>query len=99
VFDVIARQHPDGILGRTVIGGTFNNVPDSPLMNQMRAVGFSDPFAGLPLELSATLVRAGVPPARLDYVWLRNLTPSEGVLVLDSTASDHRLAVVGLLVE
>lgn len=99
VFDTIARQHPDGVLGRTIIGGTFNNVPDSPLMDPMRAVGFSDPFAGLPLELSATLMRAGVPPARLDYLWLRNLTPSEGVLVLDSAASDHRLAVVGLLVE
>jgi endonuclease/exonuclease/phosphatase (EEP) superfamily protein YafD len=99
IFQIIADQHPNGVLGRTVIGGTFNNVPDSPLLQQMEAVGFSDPFAGLPLELSATLVRSGVPQARLDYVWLRNLTPSEGVLVLDSSASDHRLAVTGVLVE
>jgi len=99
IFQIIADQHPNGVLGRTVFGGTFNNVPDAPLMDQIRAVGFIDPFAGLPLEVSATLVRSGVPRARLDYLWLRNLTPAEGVLVLDSNASDHRMAVTGILVE
>ncbi len=96
IFATIASHHPNGVLGRTVLGGTFNNVPDSDLLQQVRAAGFSDPFAGLPIELSATLVREGLPPARLDYVMLRNLAPAEGVLVLNSPASDHRLAVTGV---
>jgi endonuclease/exonuclease/phosphatase family metal-dependent hydrolase len=99
IFQIIESQHPNGVLGRTIIGGTFNNVPDSPLVQRMREVGFIDPFAGMPVELGATLVRSGVPRARLDYLWLRNLSPAEGVLVLDNPASDHRLAVAGILVE
>ncbi|MFQ3567584.1 MAG: endonuclease/exonuclease/phosphatase family protein [Aggregatilineales bacterium] len=98
IFAIIAAHHPTGVLGRTVIGGTFNNVPDSPLMMSLRDAGFTDPFAGLPLEISATLVRSGVPRARFDYLWLRNLTAAEGVLVLDSAASDHRMLVAGVLV-
>lgn len=96
IFAAIASQHPNGVLGRTILGGTFNNVPDSDLLDQVRAAGFSDPFSGLPIELSATLVRQGLPPARIDYVMLRNLSPAEGVLVLNSSASDHRLAVTGV---
>ena len=99
IFGIIASHHPGGVLGRTVLGATFNNVPDSPLMQQVSAAGFTDPFAGLPIELSATLVRSGVPLARFDYLWLRNLPASEGVLVLDTAASDHRLAVSGVLIE
>ncbi len=88
----VALHNPGGILGRTVIGGTFHNVPDSPLAAQMRAAGFDDPFAGLPLELSATLWRTGVPRVRFDYLWLRRLGRlSAGVL--DTNASDHRMAV------
>ena len=96
VFGAIASQHPNGVLGRTVLGGTFNNVPDSDLLDQVRAAGFSDPFSSLPIELSATLVRQGLSPARIDFLLLRNLSPAEGVLVLDSPASDHRLAVTGV---
>jgi endonuclease/exonuclease/phosphatase family metal-dependent hydrolase len=99
MFNIIASHHPGGVLGRTVLGGTFNNVPDSPLMQQLRASGFSDPFAGYPLELGATLVRSGVPHAVFDYIWLRNLPIGEGALVLDSAASDHRLAVVSVVIE
>ncbi len=96
IFDLIASHHPNGVLGRTVLGGTFNNVPDSTLLQQVRAAGFIDPFGGMPLELAASLVREGLPPARIDYLLLRNLAPAEGVLVLNSAASDHRLAVTGV---
>jgi len=92
----IAADHPDGVLGRTVIGGTYNNVPDSPLVTQMRAIGFSDPFAGLPLELSATLWRTNI-RAQVDYLWLRNLTPL-GAIVMDGNASDHRMAVADVII-
>jgi endonuclease/exonuclease/phosphatase (EEP) superfamily protein YafD len=98
LFQLISAHHPGGVLGRTVIGGTFHNVPDSPLLAQMRAAGFEDPFAGLPLQLSATLVRAGVPQVRFDYLWLRNLGRlSAGVL--ETAASDHRMAVAEVAVE
>ncbi len=96
LFGIIGSQHPNGVLGRTVLGGTFNNVPDSDLLAQVRAAGFTNSFAGLPIELSATLVRQGIDPARIDYVLLRGLSPAEGVLVLNSAASDHRLAVTGV---
>lgn len=96
LFGIIASQHPNGVLGRTILGGTFNNVPDSDLLAQVRAAGFTDSFAGLPIELSATLVRQGLAPARIDFVLLRGLSPAEGVLVLNSAASDHRLAVTGV---
>ena len=95
LFGVVAAHHPGGVLGRTVIGGTFNNVPDSDLLAQMRIAGFEDPFAGYPIELGATFVRSGLPRARFDYIWLRNLS-SVGVGVSNTTASDHRLAVVGV---
>lgn len=99
IFTIIARHHPGGVLGRTVLGGTFNNVPDSPLIQQLRAAGFSNPFAGHPLETGATLVRSGVSRTVFDYIWLRNLPVGEGASVLESSASDHRLAVVDVFIE
>ncbi len=95
IFAVFIRQPCSAALGRTVIGGTIHNVPDSPLVEQMKNAGFSDPFAGLPLELSATFVRSGISPARFDYLWTCNL-PSRGAIVLTDSPSDHRLAVAGV---
>ncbi len=95
LFRVVASHHPNGVLGPTVIGGTFFNVPDSDLLQQMRVANFQDPFAGYALELGATFSRVGLPRARFDYLWLRNLSPG-GVNVDPSPASDHRLAVTGV---
>ncbi|MCK6578225.1 MAG: hypothetical protein L6Q98_09000 [Anaerolineae bacterium] len=83
-------------LGRAVLGGTMHNVPDSPLLQTVRSAGFSDPFAGLPIEVSATFARQGQPRARFDYLLLCNL-PSEGVGVLNTEASDHRIAYAGVV--
>ena len=96
IFSVYVKQACGAPLGRTVIGGTMHNVPDSPLAEQMKNAQFSDPFAGLPIELSATFVRTGFPPARFDYLWTCNL-PSIGAIVLPDPPSDHRLAVAGLV--
>ncbi len=96
IFAVYVRQACNASLGRTIIGGTMYNVPDSPLADQMRNAQFSDPFAGLPLELSATFVRTGFPAARFDYLWTCNL-PSLGAGVLSDPPSDHRLAVADLV--
>ncbi len=93
VFATISAHHPDGNLGRMVIGGTFNNVPDSPLITQLRNAGFRDPLAELPPELQATLWRVGLPRVRLDYLWVRSML-TLGAVVMDSAASDHRMAVV-----
>jgi endonuclease/exonuclease/phosphatase family metal-dependent hydrolase len=93
IFSLITAQHPpDGQLGRTVIGGTFHNVPDSDLIQRMRDSGFVDHFAGMPLELSATFWRTGQ-RARLDYLWTTRLQVI-GHGVSDARASDHRLAVI-----
>ncbi|MEO0563894.1 MAG: endonuclease/exonuclease/phosphatase family protein, partial [Chloroflexota bacterium] len=57
VIAIIGQHHPDRQLGRTILGGTFNNVPDSDLIRSVDARGFSDPFAGSSVERSATLTR------------------------------------------
>lgn len=95
IFSPIAAQFPGDVLSRsrTVIGGTFNNVPDSELITRMRVSGFTDPFAGVPVDLAATFWRTGQ-RARLDYLWTTNALPLEGQLVIDNPASDHRLAVI-----
>lgn len=91
----ISADHPGGVVGRVVLGGTFNNTPDSPVYDLLVQTGFSDPFDGMPLERSATLWRGEALMARFDYLWLRNVLPT-GRAVLESDASDHRLAVVEL---
>jgi endonuclease/exonuclease/phosphatase family metal-dependent hydrolase len=94
IVAIIGQHHPDRQLGRTVLGGTFNNVPDSDLIQSIDTRGFSDPFAGSTIERSATLRRTGV-NARVDYVWIYPEL-AEGVGVIDSNASDHRLAFVSV---
>ncbi|MBN2471671.1 MAG: endonuclease/exonuclease/phosphatase family protein [Anaerolineae bacterium] len=95
VLGIISVDHPGGVVGRVVLGGTFNNTPESPLYRQLTDVGFSDPFDGMAPDRSATLLRGGTLIARFDYLWLRNVLPA-GRAVLESDASDHRLAVVEL---
>lgn len=92
-FAFIAGDHPGGNLGRIVIGGTFNNTPTSPLIQQMRDTGFVDPFAGLPIELSGTLWRTGL-RARLDYLWVRPPLLATSAIAIANNASDHRMAVI-----
>jgi endonuclease/exonuclease/phosphatase (EEP) superfamily protein YafD len=95
IFTILARHYPDGNPGRMLMGGTFNNIPNSALGDQMRAAGFRDPFAGQANDLSATLWRTGYPRVRLDYLWVwRNSLVPIGALTIDSGASDHRLAVI-----
>lgn len=95
MLGIIAADHPDGNLGRMVVGGTFNNTPSSPLADKLRAAGFVDPFAGLPLELSATLWRTGI-RARVDFLWVRPPLLATSAGVMDTYPSDHRMAVVEL---
>lgn len=80
-------------LGRIVVGGTFNNVPSSDLILRMRQTSLTNPFADQPQATSHTFVQTSR-RARLDYLFT-NLLPL-GAVVIDSSASDHRLAVVSL---
>ncbi|MDQ7027613.1 MAG: endonuclease/exonuclease/phosphatase family protein [Anaerolineae bacterium] len=106
ILDIIARHVEDDYgqqLGRALLGGTFNNVPSSPLIQRMYDTPFIDPFAGTNLTLSATLRRANLPPARYDYLWLwsQTLQPSGTNVMNDRpahAASDHRLAVVEIII-
>lgn len=99
IFTILSSRHPDGNLGRMVIGGTFNNIPTSPLADQMRAAGFVDPLAGLPIELNATLWRIGYPRVQLDYLWVwRRSLVSLGAQTINTAASDHRMAVIEALI-
>lgn len=92
---ISANSGPSGTLGRLVIGGTFNNVPDSDLIAQMKATGLVDPFESQPPTESYTLSQTGR-RARLDYLWTNML--ALGAVTIDSRASDHALAVVGVQV-
>jgi endonuclease/exonuclease/phosphatase family metal-dependent hydrolase len=73
-------------------GGDFNSTPDSPVHARIAAAGFVDPFVELGLEPAPT-DPADDPRKRIDFVWLRALTPVDGEVV-DSLASDHRMVVV-----
>lgn len=95
IFAIISADHPTGNFGRLVLGGTFNNTPTSPLIQQMRDSGFRDPFAGQPAISSYTLDRANL-QARVDYLWLRPPLQELSAGVMDSRASDHRMAVIEL---
>ncbi len=94
ILGIIEAHHSSGILGRTVLGGTFNNVPDSDLIMLLQSTIFRDAFAGQPLDDSFTVERTGL-RARLDYLWVANLTV-EGAIVMDGDGSDHRMAVIGV---
>lgn len=83
-------------IGRYVLGGTFNNVPSSDLVTTLtRIPGLNDPFAD-ENPVNATTFRQVGRSARFDYL-LTNML-ALGRLVLETDASDHRLAVIGVSV-
>ncbi|MBZ0275941.1 MAG: endonuclease/exonuclease/phosphatase family protein, partial [Anaerolineae bacterium] len=90
IFSIISARHPNVNRERILVGGTFNNTSTSDLIARMRAASFSDPFAGVPLELAATLIRTDL-QARVDYLWLRNPLLLCGNGRMDTLASDHRM--------
>jgi endonuclease/exonuclease/phosphatase family metal-dependent hydrolase len=80
--------------GRTpaVFGGDFNSVAGSPVTGEIIAAGFVDPFTetgSIPAPNTSPAVN---PSERIDYVWIRGVTPLEA-WVPESIASDHRMVV------
>lgn len=78
--------------GPAAFGGDFNSTSDSPVYARIQGAGFVDPSVSLGLAPPPTSP-AITPTKRIDFVWLRDLSPLAARL-LDSTASDHRLVVV-----
>ncbi len=78
---------------RVTFGGDFNAESDSPVVKAVLAAGFADPFLTLGIDPAPLTSPAIQPDSRIDYVWLRGLSPS-AAQVADSLASDHRLVVV-----
>ena len=78
--------------GPAVFGGDFNSAPDSPVYAQVAEAGFVDPFVALGLGSPPTDPAIN-PSERIDFVWVRDLTPVAAE-VSEALASDHRLVVV-----
>jgi endonuclease/exonuclease/phosphatase family metal-dependent hydrolase len=74
-------------------GGDFNNGPESSVSISIRQAGFEDPFITLGVEPPPLTDPAINPTKRIDFVWLRGLTP-RSAWVSESLASDHRMVVV-----
>jgi endonuclease/exonuclease/phosphatase family metal-dependent hydrolase len=74
--------------GPACLAGDLNSSPDSPTYRRLVEAGFGDPFRELGLGDVPT-DPASAPDERIDYVWLRELTPLAAG-VPDSLASDHR---------
>lgn len=100
----INANNPDGRLGRMILGGTFNNIPDSDVIRTLAdTIGFIDHFAGRQSELVSTFRRTGI-TARLDYLWTtvsNNFQVVASDVINDRSrqsiprqASDHMLAVI-----
>jgi endonuclease/exonuclease/phosphatase family metal-dependent hydrolase len=68
--------------------GDLNSPPGSPTYRRLAEAGFSDPFRALGLGDVPT-DPALLPRERIDYTWLRALTPVAAG-VPESLASDHR---------
>ena len=78
--------------GPAVFGGDFNSTPDSPVYAQIAGAGLTDPFVTLGLGSPPT-DPAVDPTKRIDFVWLRDLTPVAAE-VSEALASDHRMVMV-----
>jgi endonuclease/exonuclease/phosphatase family metal-dependent hydrolase len=75
-----------------VFGGDFNSIPDSPVTRAIMKAGFVDPFVELGIIPAPNTSPAVHPSERIDYVWIRGLTPIDA-WVPDSLASDHRMVL------
>ncbi|NIS82507.1 MAG: hypothetical protein GTO14_20390 [Anaerolineales bacterium] len=76
-----------------VFGGDFNAEPDEAVVQAVLAAGFVDPFIELGIDPAPPTSPAIDPDSRIDYVFVRGLTPTRA-WVSESLASDHRLVVV-----
>jgi endonuclease/exonuclease/phosphatase family metal-dependent hydrolase len=83
--------------GPAIFGGDFNSRPDSPVYAQIAGAGLTDPFVTLGLGSPPTDPAVN-PTKRIDFVWLRDLTPVAAE-VSEALASDHRMVVVEIKIQ
>lgn len=96
VFAIIAEDYPNGIVGqRIIVGGIFNTIAESVVVDYLESVGFHNPFAGLSSGQSATL-RTPTPQSRMDYLWTRNMSPLS-VGVIENPGDERGMAVIEIL--
>jgi endonuclease/exonuclease/phosphatase family metal-dependent hydrolase len=74
-------------------GGDFNAEEDEPVPQAVVQAGFGDPFTLLGQTPAPLTDPAVGPDQRIDYVWLRGLSPIRA-WVADTLASDHRMVVI-----
>jgi endonuclease/exonuclease/phosphatase family metal-dependent hydrolase len=86
-LDFIGEQTP------SAFGADFNAHYGDPEMEAVRNAGFVDPFTELGIDPIPNTSPAVQPDHRIDFVWVRGLTPV-GAWVSESLASDHRMVVV-----
>jgi endonuclease/exonuclease/phosphatase family metal-dependent hydrolase len=79
-----------------MFGGDFNAESGSPVIQAVQAAGFIDPFGALGIDPIPPTDPAINPQERIDFVWLRGLTPVNA-WVPESLASDHRMVVVEIV--
>ncbi len=72
IFGFISQNDSAQETSRTIVGGTYNNVPGTDIYQYM-ASQFIDPLAGLQAEKAVTLKLVNGSAARVDYLWLRNI--------------------------
>ncbi len=82
-----------GIRTPAVFGSDFNARYEDPESEMIRKAGFVDPFTQLNIDPIPNTSPAIQPEKRIDFVWIRDLTPTEA-WVSESLASDHRMVVV-----
>jgi len=91
IFGMINQLDP-GLTTGVILGGTFNNVPTSDLYLRTKQL-FFDPFEGQAAEKTITWQLVNNITSRVDYLWLRGITPL-GAQIVPVSASTHNLAVV-----
>ncbi len=74
-------------------GGDFNSGPESSVAASITQAEFEDPFSTLGIVPPPLTDPAIDPTQRIDFVWLRDLTP-RSAWVSESLASDHRMVIV-----
>ncbi len=91
------RQHREllayiGPASPAILGGDFNQTPETPEYRLVAGAEFLDPFVALGVTPAYTDPALN-PHKRIDYLWLRGLRPVRA-WVSDALASDHRMIAV-----
>jgi endonuclease/exonuclease/phosphatase family metal-dependent hydrolase len=87
-----------GTRAPAAFGGDFNAQYEDPESEAIIAAGFIDPFTQLGVVPIPNTSPAIAPEKRIDFVWIRDLIPTEA-WVSESLASDHRMVVVEVAYE